>query len=59
MHLYNHHELPEWILRRMMNKMDSQIERIEEGKTQIKEAYEHKIPRDPLIVWIEYILQKF
>ncbi len=29
-HLFNHHEVPEWILRRMLNKLDSQIERVEE-----------------------------
>lgn len=40
---FNHDEVPEWILRHMLNKMDSQIERIEEWKAQLKSAYEHKI----------------
>lgn len=56
---FNHDEIPEWVLRRMLNKLDSQIERVEEGKTQIKEAYEHKIKRDPLILKIEKFLAKF
>ena len=44
--LFNHNEVPEWILRKMLNKIDSQIERVESGKTQIKEAYEHKMKAD-------------
>lgn len=46
LHLFAHHEIPEWILRRMIAKIESQIERIEDGKTQIKEAYEHKLRPD-------------
>lgn len=59
LHLFNHHEIPEWILRRMMNKLDSQIERIEDGKTQIKDCYEHKLPKDILSMKIENFVQKF
>ena len=57
--LFNHHEVPEWILRRMLNKLESQIERVEDGKTQIKECYYHKIARDTLIVAIEEFLDNF
>lgn len=57
--LFNHNEISEWILRRMMNKMDSQIERVESGKTQIKEAYEHKLKGDLLQNCILKIVSKF
>lgn len=54
-YLFNHHEIPEWILRRMLNKLDSQIERVEDGCTQLKEAYEHKTEKDIL----QKIIEKF
>lgn len=57
--IFNHHEIPEWILRRMMTKLESQLERVEEGKTQIKDAYEHKIREDAVVKFFEKILQKF
>lgn len=40
MHVFSHHEMPEWILRRMLQKIESQIERVEEGKAQIKSYFE-------------------
>lgn len=46
--VFNNKEIPEWLLRRMLNKLESQIERVESGKTQIKEAYETKLAPDVL-----------
>lgn len=52
--VFNHNEVPEWILRHMISKMDSQIERIEDWKSQLKNAYEHKIKPK----WLEKLVLK-
>ena len=57
--LFNHEEIPEWIFRRMLVKMESQMERIEEGKTQIKEAYEHKMTKTLLAQTIDSVVVLF
>lgn len=56
---FNHNEVPEWIMRSMLNKIDSQIERVESGKSQIKELYEKRQPEDPLVLAIENFIQRF
>lgn len=43
----------------MLVKLDSQMERIEEGKTQIKEAYEHKITQTALASIVDAVVLAF
>lgn len=40
--IFAHNEIPEKLLGMMLNKFEAQIERVEDGKSQIKELYAHK-----------------
>ena len=57
--LFSHTEIDERLFRMMLSKIESQIARIEDGKTQIKDAFERKHEVDRLIrffSWCEDIL---